>query len=180
MSIIAVITDLEILNTPPWYDAFTKKYLSRPKPHITLLQPRVVNEELGLELLENISSIARSLVNKFPMSARLEGITAFEDGTGCMIGLHCPQIREIQKSFMDCIPKSIPYLFPQGLEREIDFWPHLTLADMIPEGKLEEVIAEYGLHELRLDVKIHTLICALPPDFSLEESKREENFYTLF
>lgn len=179
MAIFAIITDLEILNKPVWYDAFTARYLSRPKPHITLIQPRLVEREKGVELMQQLSRDLSAFHSLFPIMDTAYGIRPYDDGTGLMIGMHNPVISDLQKHLKERIPTDMKLYNPAGQKHEEDFWPHLTMADQIPEGALLKIIDLYDLHNLRLEVRVHKILCTLPPDFSLEESFKEENYHVM-
>lgn len=180
MAIFALITDLELLSPPVWYADFTERYLSRPKPHITLIQPRLIStKNEGLVLMRHLADELASYKSMFPVQDTAHGIKLFDDGTGFLIGINNPEIIRFQKALHDLMPQDLPFYNPAAREYERDFWPHLTMADQIPAGDLSGLIKQYDLDHLRLDVRVHTILCTLPPDFSLEESFKEENYHVM-
>ena len=115
----------------------------------------------------------------FPIVYKAQGIMPYDDSTGCMISINNEQVIEFQKKLRSLIPSKFPFVEPEGEEREQNFEPHLTLADMILAGTLQEVIATYDLENLILDVQVNCILCSLPKDFSVEESLKESNYHVV-
>ncbi len=179
MGIFAIITDLEIIDPPVWYTEFTEKYLSRPKPHITLIQPRYVNSEVGKEILEKLKSHFKYCSSMFPITETAHGFVPFRERTGFMIDIPNPQIIEFQRKLRETIPAGLELVNPMGKESEQNFRPHLTMADLVPEGGLPDLMEKYDLENLTFQVRIHKILCTLPPDFSVEESLKESNYHVM-
>lgn len=179
MSIFALITDLTIINPPSWYANFTKKYLSRPKPHITLIQPRYVAPDEGEQLLGILRRDLKEFSSMFPIVDKAQGIVPFHEGTGFMISIKNQQIIEFQKELRARIPEELKFVNPEGKNYEKDFHPHLTMADMIPVEMFSEIIEMFDIENLTLDVQVNCILCTLPPDFSKEESLKESNYHVM-
>lgn len=179
MSIFAIITDLQITNPPSWYADFTEKYLSRPKPHITLIKPRYVEAEEGKQLLKMLREDFKEYSTMFPIIDKAQGIIPFDEGTGFIISINNEQVIEFQRKLRAAIPEQLEFVNPEGKIYEKDFRPHLTMADMIQAGMLPEIMEMYNMENLVLDVEVNCILCTLPPDFSQEESSKESNYYVM-
>jgi len=179
MAIFALITDLEIINPPEWYEDFTNRYLSRPKPHITLIQPRHMHRDEGVALMHTLADALSNYAAWFPMEATAHGIKPFDDGTGFLIGIAHDRIDRIQHELRSRMPSHLEFYNPASKAYEQNFWSHLTMADQIPKGELAQIFEQFNLENLRLEVRVHKILCTLPPDFSLEESLKEENYHVM-
>jgi len=179
MSIFAIITDLHLLQPPEWYAEFTERFLSRPKPHVTLIQPRIMDEMEAFALYRKLSADLVSMQDMLPIRTRAQGHIPFFERTGCMIQVEDQRLRALQSFLHLRMPTTCSWYFPPAQQYEEQFVPHLTLADQIPAADFDRVCAQYDLAHLSLDVEVRCVLATLPPDFSEEESKKESNYHLM-
>lgn len=179
MYIFAIITDLHIINLPSWYKEFTNKYLSRPIPHITLIQPRYIEEKAEHELIKKLTHDLKKYQKFLSLKIQAKGFIPFDEHTGFMIQTPHKHILNLQKTIRKMIPKELELYFPPGIEYEQNFRPHLTMADLIPENEFTDIVKKYNLEELHFDVEVHSILFTLTKDFSNEENMSEENHYKI-
>lgn len=140
MKIFAIYTDINLLDKPSWFDEFRRKYDKSWKLHLTLIQPRYIDES-DIEAL-------KQKVGDFLISAELAGIPLFfndpivsKDDDGIDIFLYPAPVTALitlQKQLRNVLVEYNNFVNLQSKEYEIDFKPHITIGRSLTEVRYAE------------------------------------------
>lgn len=181
MKIFATYLTLDLINPPKWFEDFRKRNNAWFDLHITLTQPRYIEEDQIEQLKETISSfVSKNIFSEmdkklFFDKASLEK-TADEEFIFMWFLKKNDRINILQKGLVEIMRPYKNYVDVTTVEYESQFRPHITVAEAlnsINKLKAEELIAS----EPSIEGVIKDLALPIVKDTSREERENKENIF---
>ncbi len=178
MKIFALYLRFDITVKPKWLDALREKYSSSSILHITLVQPRYIDENKIdevkiriIKVLEQINFHPEDKNLKFDMTE----ISKEEEGKYLFLWFikSNNSIAKLQNTLIEELKDFDHYCDPVTKEYEVNFRPHMTVADCLENGaKVENLLAE----DNHCEAIIVDLVMPVVKDRSRGESEDVRNF----
>ena len=173
MKIFALYVKVSLTKKPEWFSDFLEKYFEPVDLHITLIQPRYVDEkqidDLQSKIIKTIKNISIREIDKKLFFDKLV-IDKESDGK-YMFMLNVRENnflinfqKELRLALMDynlCVDDA-------NKEYEINFKPHITIATNLDENSKEEA-EKYFDSDYEYEGLIGELILPMVKDTSIEE-----------
>ncbi|MDO8658697.1 MAG: 2'-5' RNA ligase family protein [Candidatus Levybacteria bacterium] len=179
MKIFALYIKVRLTQKPEWFDEFIEKYFEPVDLHITLIQPRYVDEkqidDLESRIIKTIKNIRTKETDKKLFFDKLI-IDKESDGKYVFM------LKSRENNFLANFQKELRmtlgdynlYVDVANKEYEIDFKPHITIATNLDEQTKEEAekyfTSDYGCEGL-----IGELVLPIVKDTSIEERTNVNN-----
>lgn len=163
MKIFALYLSLDLTTKPAWFDSFREKNSTKFSLHVTLVQPRYIEESQ----IEGVKSIVEKVLKDFTFTAEDKKVvfeqTEIEkeaDGNYLFLWLikNNPSILSLQKKLVEALKDFNNYCDPTTIEYELDFKPHMTVADQIVNNTevhellSQNAVCEGTIHDLILPI----------------------------
>ncbi|OHB09887.1 MAG: hypothetical protein A3G05_00540 [Candidatus Zambryskibacteria bacterium RIFCSPLOWO2_12_FULL_45_14] len=183
MKIFALYTNLELSQKPGWFDNFLKKYEYAYNLHITLIQPRYIEENQT----ENLKLKITAFINENKLDNEDKKLTfnelsmGKEDDGKYTLMLHAKNaggIVTFQKKLTELLRQYDNYVKEPTREYENNFMPHITVAVDVEEKNVTEAKSYFSFNSEILGT-ITKLILPIVKDVGPEESKDFKNL-TMF
>ncbi len=179
MKIFAIYLRLNLTQKPHWFDDFRNKYDEAYDLHITLIQPRYVDEAKMDELK---SKVARFLdENKFILEDKkieFNDLVCDQEQdssyTFMLLAKNANKIYELQNGLKELLREFSKYVHKVTVEYEENFRPHITIGRNIKTDSLQETKLYF---ESGFSVKgiLTDLVLPIVKDTSTEEIKNPNN-----
>lgn len=182
MKIFAVYTNIEFQNKPEWFDEFWQKFENQYPPHITLVQPRYIEEEK----IDELKSKIKIFLDKKNISGSISeisfGVPIVSKGDDGLYTLMLPvvnteKINLLQKDLVDSLVEYGNYVKLEHKKYEENFMPHMTMVVDLSEENLSKTM-EYFSDGLEMRAKVTKLILPVVKDTSTEEANDPQNLTT--
>lgn len=135
MKIFALYTDIQLVNKPGWFDEFTRRYSKAWNHHLTLTQPRYIDEDDIDALKQKVSDFFAS-AGLASISLAFNDVAVHKDEDGIDIFLHSAPnaaLAALQKQLRDLLVGYEDFVNPQSQKYETDFKPHITIGRSLTE-----------------------------------------------
>jgi 2'-5' RNA ligase len=178
MKIFALYLRVTLTNKPTWFNSLREKYSSNSILHITLIQPRYI-ENNKIDKLKNI--VGTVLNNNRINDEDRELIftdSVIEEDNGkylLMSFVKNESIFRLQNNLLNELGEFKNYCDDITKEYEIDFRPHITVADLIDKSHTDEV-SNLISKDHNLQGEIEDLVLAIVKEQSVEESENPDNW----
>lgn len=174
MKIFALYTTVALIKKPDWLDDFLKKYQLRGL-HVTLVQPRFVEEEKIDKLKKKISHFFSERAAS-SMSVVFDELiyNSSESGAIMACARDAKNLIQLQKDLCLELAEYNEYVESLREEYEKNFRPHITIGDEIPQEKYQESLG-YLKDGCRCEGAIQNVVLAIVRDMTTEESNNPAN-----
>ena len=179
MKIFALYIKTKLTDKPEWFEEFLNKYFEPVDLHITLIQPRYVDEkqidDLESRIIEIIKNISISETDKKLFFDKLV-IEKESDGKYIFM-LNTKEnnfLTNFQKELMLTLRDYNLYVDDANRWYEIDFKPHITIEINLDEKKKEKA-EKYFTSDYECDGLIGELVMPIVKDVSIEERTDVKN-----
>lgn len=173
MKIFALYTTVTLTKEPDWLDSFVEKYQQRDL-HVTLIQPRFIEEDEIPQLKQDIAQFFSTYVGG-PMRVAFDDLIYDTEKSGAIMACarNAPALVQLQKDLCHILSGHPQYADPIREEYEKNFRPHITIGDEIPEEGYQESLS-YLKEGCYCEGEIHGVVLAIvntmTSDASLEQS----------
>ena len=173
VKIFAVYLKVTLTEKPAWFGEFLSIYFEPVDLHITLIQPRCIEDEAAMKVKSAVKEIWRET------ALRKEGagvsfdrlnVERMSDGEYVFM-LQCEQndsLGRLQRELRAALNAYDAYVDPVTIEYEENFVPHITIADHLDKREKEEA-ERYFLSSYRCEAVIEALVVPIVKDQSVEE-----------
>ena len=183
MKIFAVYLRLTLTSKPEWLDDFRSKYSSTSISHITLVQPRYVNEDRVQVLKDKIADVLNK--EKFDTKDRkltflkteLEKDDNNEEYILMSFIKENRSILNLQKNLVEALKDFGNYCHETTREYESNFRPHLTIANQIDLGSKDKTL-QLVSQDNKLEGNTTDLVLAIVNEQTTSESENPNNWIT--
>ena len=179
MKIFAIYLRLVLTSKPDWFDDIRNKYSSTSILHITLIQPRYVKENEIQDLKDRVSSVLSKgeFNDKKLIFTNTELWWDEKDSEYLLMSFikENKSVLNLQGNLMEALKDFNNYCDESMKEYELNFKPHLTIANRISLDAKEE-IAKLISENFVLDGSITDLVLPIVKDRSVEESEDPNNW----
>jgi 2'-5' RNA ligase len=178
MKIFAVYLRINLINKPQWFDDFRARNDGWFPLHITLIQPRLIEEyridQLKSEVQDYLKTITftenqRKLIFNKPVFDESEGKYLF-----MWFSKENIKLKKFQSGLLDLLKNYSQYMDPVTKTYETKFEPHITIAENISseeKNHAETLLRQNSQCEgVILDLAVPVVI-----DTSKEERENEKN-----
>src|SRR3989338_279157 len=183
MKIFALYIKIKLTKKPEWFDGFLNKYFEPVDLHVTLIQPRYVDEkqiyDLESRITETIKNISISEIDKKLLFDKLV-IEKESDGKYVFM-LNAREnnfLTNFQKELILALRDHDLYVDDANKEYEINFKPHITIATNLNDYAKEEA-EKYFTLDYELEGLMGELVLPIVKDTSIEE-RTDINNLTVF
>lgn len=182
MKIFALYIKIKLTEKPEWFEEFLNKYFEPVSLHITLIQPRHIQDEQVAPLLSRVSEVLKKLNIKNEDKKVLFNNLEVEGGSDSeyTFMLHSHEnnfLTTIQKELEVLVRDSYPLVKESHRAYEINFRPHLTIAADLSQSQKQEA-EKCFTHEYRLEGTLDELVLPIVKDQSMEERTNPGNLNT--
>ena len=142
MKIFALYTNLTLYQKPTWFDEFRVQYDEPCELHITLIQPRFI-EEGDIPALKELVS---AFFAKMPISAHKIDVTfgevSVKSGLGAimLVAKDGGTLARLQKNLRTLLSAYRTYTDPLTQSYEENFEPHVTIGKNLSEDRYQEAL----------------------------------------
>lgn len=178
MKIFAIYLRVNLTEKPTWFDSLREKYSSNSILHITLIQPRYI-EDAEIDKLKNIVG---SVLNNYRINDENKKLvfidSSIEEDNGkylLMSFVRNKRIFTLQSILMNELKEFKDYCDDTTKAYELDFRPHLTVADLIDKSYTNEV-SNLISKDYKLQGGVSDLVLAIVKEQSIVESENPENW----
>ncbi|OGM98465.1 MAG: hypothetical protein A2915_00685 [Candidatus Yanofskybacteria bacterium RIFCSPLOWO2_01_FULL_41_34] len=177
MKIFAVYIKVSLTKKPEWFDEFLNKYFEPVDLHITLIQPRYIDENRINDLQ---FSIIRIIENNRLIDKKLvfDKVVVDKGSDGKYICMLIAQendfLVDLQKELKKVLKDYSTYVDDSTKEYEIDFKPHITIAINLDESTKEEA-EKYFISDYECQGEMESLVLPIVKNTSIEERKDSNN-----
>jgi 2'-5' RNA ligase len=185
VKVFAIYLRFALTSQPEWFDELRKKYSSTSILHITLIQPRYVSENTIQDLKNKVAEVLNSNTFKAEDKKLFFDKTELEWDEGDDQYLVMSFIKKnksvlkLQKNLMAALREFDEYCNEITKEYELNFRPHLTVADKIDSGSKEGVSARIPEMD-SLEGNITDLVLAVVSEQTIAESENPNNYLKKF
>lgn len=179
MKIFALYLRLNITQKPKWFDDVRAKYSSNSILHITLIQPRHIDENR----IDSIKEIVKDTLEQVSTTDQDKRIvfskTELEEDEGDYILMSFFEenkfIRDLQKDLREKLEEFNDYCDDKTREYELNFRPHLTIGSHI-DFQSKENISKLISEDNRLKGNIRDLVLAVVKEQTVDEAENPGNW----
>jgi len=180
MKKFATYLKVTLVGKPDWFDSFYAKYSEPHEMHITLTQPRYIDES-GVENLKlEISNVLQNFTFKdsnqvFTFDACLYDKESDENHTVMLATQGNELLNSLQKDLREITQKFGDYLDPVMEGYETNFRPHLTIGNNLSNKEIKEVQTYLSKQDSFPQGEIEELVLVVVENMNLTETKIAEN-----
>lgn len=177
MKIFAIYTSVTVLEKPYWLDGFKREFGDPAEYHITLVQPRFVNDTQIPALTEQVERCIRSTAaGKIPVTFSEPVLDRGEPGNGCiMVAAREPsRIRELRDALIAELSGFDDYVQDKYRVYEDDFMPHITIGCDLDTARFDQAAARLPENVL-VSAVVEEVVLAVVADQSAEERTNPDN-----
>ncbi len=173
MKIFAIYLRLNLIQKPEWFDNFRQKYSEPVDLHITLIQPRYIDETR----VDDIKLEVRNFLNKSRFGAddktiKFNNIVCDQEVNGTytimLLAENADKVLFIQKGLKELLIDSIEYVDEVTMDYEENFRPHITIGTNIDKNTLHTV-QSYFQSTNEVTGVVTDLVIPIVKDTSLQE-----------
>ncbi|MBI2064960.1 MAG: 2'-5' RNA ligase family protein [Candidatus Yanofskybacteria bacterium] len=173
MKIFALYIKVRLVKKPEWFDEFLEKYFEPVDLHVTLIQPRYIDEkqidDLQSRVIKTINNISIREIDKKIFFDKL--IVDKESDGKYIFMLNAKEnnfLIDFQKELRATLEDCNAYLDNSNKEYEIDFKPHITIATDLDNSRKEEA-EKYFVSDYKCVGLIEELVMPIVKNTSIEE-----------
>ena len=179
MKIFALYIKIKLTKKPEWFEEFLEKYFEPVDLHITLIQPRYVDEKQIDDLEFKVSeSIKRVSILENEKKLFFDKLVTDKGSDGkYILMLNSGEnnfLRNLQKELVLSLKDYNFYVDNFNKEYEINFNPHITISIDLDEFAREEA-EKYFILDHRFEGVIGELVLVTVKDQSIEEKTNPNN-----
>jgi 2'-5' RNA ligase len=179
MKIFAVYIKVSLVKKSEWFDEFLHKYFEPVDLHITLIQPRYIDERH----ISNVESEISETIGKLNM--REEDKMTFSDNvkidkesngkyTFMLNIVGNLSLVNLQKELRSVLMDYVEYVDDSTREYETNFKPHITIAVNL-DSQAKETAEKYFNPDFRFEVSLDELVLSVVTGQSIEERNHGDN-----
>lgn len=179
MKIFALYFRVNLVQKPEWFDNFRKKYDKDYDLHITLIQPRYIDELRLGELKQKISEFLNK--NKLEIKDKIVEFNILvcdKKGSDANIFMLLVEKQNIlvdfQKKLRDVLSDFESYVDDETKNYEVDFKPHITIGRDIADQDLLDV-ENYFESEYIIKGDIAQMVLPVVNDATIKEVTNSKN-----
>ena len=178
--IFAIYFKINLTQKPEWFDEFRDAYQGTKILHVTLVQPRFIEEDQ----VPNIKSKIQEVLNKYNFTDDIKKIifNKLESGEGMdwkyvfmLLAEENKTLINFQKDLVVAMRRYSNYCDEPNKEYETNFKPHLTIGVNI-EPKDKDKALRYFYSEYTCVGAITELILPVVKDRSVEEADNIKHY----
>lgn len=174
MKIFALYATVTLTKKPDWLDGFLKKYQPRGL-HVTLVQPRFVQEEKINKLKKKTSDFfSERATGNINVVFDTPIYNTNESGAIMVCAKDAENLIQLQKDLCLELSEYHEYVESFREEYEKNFRPHITIGDEIPEEKYQESL-KYLKNGCLCEGVIRGVVLAVVRDMTTEEANNPAN-----
>jgi 2'-5' RNA ligase len=176
MKIFALYTNLKLKEKPAWFDEFTEKYGAWWEPHITLCQPRHINDDE----IDQLKEIANDFFSKLrilghAIEVSFNSILPQSDKNAIMLKAeNNATLMKLQRELCAMLSEYTHYVDPLTQSYEENFEPHITIARDLSEEQYREA-CDYLKDECSCQGIIDEIVLAIVKENTPEEANNPVN-----
>jgi len=183
MKIFAIYLRLNLIQRPLWFEDFRLKYDEPFDLHVTLIQPRYVNEQQVDDLKSKITQFLdeHKLISEDKVVEFNKLVYDQEqDGTYTLMLLaeKADKLSELQKGLRELLKEFAEYVDKVTIEYEENFRPHITIGRNIKTDSLRDAKLYFESSFLVKGI-LTDLVLPVVKDTSIEERKNPNNLTIL-
>lgn len=180
MKKFATYLKVRLTSTPDWFDSFYTKYSEPHEIHITLTQPRYIDELSTENLKLKIDSVLQNFTFKDIDKVFIFDICVYdeesdENHTVMLVTQGNKLLYNLQKDLREVVRNFGDYLDPIMESYEVNFRPHLTIGNNIPDLEIKEVKTYLSQQDSFPQGEITELVLVIVENMNLAETKIPEN-----
>lgn len=179
MKIFALYIKLSLTKKPEWLGEFLDKYFEPVDLHVTLTQPRYIDEGQVDNLQSNIISLIKSIsIKEDDRKVIFDKLTIDKESDGRYVFML--NVREnnflisFQKELQAALKDYTEYLDDSTKEYEVNFKPHITIAINLDAATKEEA-EKYFASDYKFEGLLEALVLPIVKDTSIEERNDTNN-----
>jgi len=182
MKIFAVYLRITLNTKPDWFDDVRNRYSSNSILHITLVQPRLV-DEIKIPNIKHIVNDVIEITKFDELDQKLNFVNpALVEDEGKYLLMSYIEGNEsiirLQKNLVEKLHEFNSYCIDITKEYESNFRPHLSIADQIDHDAREEVLTLVN-NDIKLEGEIKDLVIAVVNERTVLESEDPRNWIIL-
>lgn len=179
MKIFALYIKLDLVKKPDWFNEFLKKYFELVDLHVTLIQPRYIDEKEIDNLQSKITKIVENLsLREVDRNLYFGQLVIDKESDGKYIFMLNAKennfLINFQKELRESLENYSEYVDASTKEYEINFKPHITIAVNLDVSTKEEA-EKYFVSDYMCEGLIETLVLPIVKDTSIEERTNTNN-----
>jgi 2'-5' RNA ligase len=164
---------------PEWFDNFILKYNEPLDLHLTLIQPRYIDEQQ----IDDIKSKVALFLNENKLAAEdkiieFDNFVCDKESNGkytiMLLASNDDVLLDFQKGLREILKDNIDYVEKATVEYEENFRPHITIGTNISEDLLNEA-KSYFQSEFQVTGELTDLVLPIVKDTSIEERGNKDN-----
>ena len=183
MKIFAIYLRLNLSQKPDWFEDFRLKYDESFDLHVTLIQPRYVNEQQADDLKSKITQFLDE--HRFISEEKVIEFNRLvcdqeQDGTYTFMLLaeKADKVFELQRGLRELPKEFSEYVDRATIEYEKNFRPHITIGRNINTASFQEV-KSYFESKFSVEGILTDLVLPIVKNTSTEERKDPNNLTIL-
>lgn len=176
MKIFAIYTNLQLIDKPLWLDDFRAKYDEPWDLHLTLIQPRYIDESALDTLRQTVANFfTTEKLHKISLSFR--NVTIDQDDSGIDILVQATlndSLIDLQKKLRTLLSEYGDFVNPQSRNYEVSFSPHITIGRSLSRQQYAaaEVCLQAGCPLIGI---IEEVVLSTVDKMTTEEAKTASN-----
>lgn len=179
MKIFAIYLRLNLIQKPEWFDNFRQRYSEPVDLHVTLIQPRYIDETR----VDDIKLIVSNFLNKSKFGVddkniKFNNIVCDQELNGtytCMLlAENVDRVLNIQKGLKELLINYTEYVDQATIDYEENFRPHITIGTNIDKNTLDTVQSYFQSNNEVTGV-LTDLVIPIVKDTSLQERMNINN-----
>ncbi len=172
MKIFAIYLKVRFTEKPEWFDEFLRTYFEPVDLHITLIQPRVIEDECIADVELIVERVKEQIVlseeNKRLFFRHLVTEQLSDGDYICMLQCaHNDFLVNLQKELRSALSMHNSYLEPVTIGYEEQFVPHVTIADYLDEQRKQEA-EKYFATPYRFEAVLEAMVLPIVENQSIE------------
>lgn len=176
MKIFAIYTNLRIADRPLWFDDFRTKYDESWDLHLTLIQPRYIDESTLDTLKQTVTDFfAAEELHKIPLY--FHNVTTGQDDSGVDIMVQATpndRLIELQRKLRALLSEYSNFVNSQSEAYEVNFNPHITIGRSLSRKRYDAAKA-YLQTGCPLAGTIEEVVLSTVNEMTTDEAKAASN-----
>lgn len=173
MKIFAIYLRLNLIQKPEWFDNFRQKYSEPVDLHITLIQPRYIDETRVDDIKLKVSNyLNESKFGTDDKTIKFSNIVCDKEVNGTytimLLAENADKVLFIQKGLKELLMDSTEYVDQVTIDYEENFRPHITIGTNIDKNTLDTVQSCFQSNNEVAGV-LTDLVIPIVKDTSLQE-----------
>jgi len=178
MKIFALYVKINLTKKPEWFEEFLNRYFEPVDLHITLIQPRYINEKQIDDLESKVAQVMEMNIMEGDKKVVFNDLIIDKETDGkYTFMLNCRDsgfLANFQKELRSALKDYCAYVDDTTKEYEANFKPHITIAIDL-DNRAKEEAERYFISDYRFEGLLGELVLSVVKDKSLEERNNANN-----